>query len=168
MESSLLLLFCLFTAISLSAQKGSNNARFNQKVAGVYISVSSGGAQIMQLFADGNLTFELSEEFPGNNDFHESFSNPMGYWEASGKQSLSATSYDLVFNEEGKFIGVGVAKNAIQFDEQFQRATVDCKGVLYAPGVDPFAEDARPIPGSEFSCAPMHFRRAPGNREKLD
>lgn len=155
--TNLLILFCF----GVFAQKGSSNARFANKIAGAYLAVAPEGTQLMQIFADGNLTFELSDQFPGNNNFHESFDDPVGQWKATGKHSLSVTSLDLILDENGIFIGVGVATNNVQFNEDFTVATVDCQGALYAAGTDPFAEGAQPVQGSEFSCTTMVFKRVP-------
>lgn len=141
------------------AATNQENASINQNVAGLYLCTQPEGSIIMHIYADGNLTLELSEEFPGNNNFQESFSNPLGRWENVGKQTLRATTLDIVLDDQGLFKGVGVAENTIRFDDQFQTAVVDCFGELYAPGVDPYASGAKPIPNSKFSCEEMRFSR---------
>ena len=84
------------------------------------------------------------------------FSNTLGFWKRSGFRELTATAVDITFESDGgDFVGVAAATYFFQFDKWFQSARVTCEGMIFPPGVNPFAPGAEPISGSEFTSSTM-------------
>lgn len=145
-----LLACCLL--IQLSAQDGGG-------FSGTYLSILPDGANILQLTADGNMTFIMSDQFDHGGVVGDSYSNTKGVWKKSKKKTVIANTVDIAFGDSD-FIGVAHARYTIQFGQNFQTATLSCKGAIYPPGVNPLEKNAEHVPNSDFTCGePIHFQR---------
>ena len=135
-----------------------NGQDFGERIAGTYLSNTEDDAVILQLGRDGNLTVILSEQFLNLGVIGESFSDTLGTWKRAGSRKIVASAVDIAFDGE-VFVGVAAAKYVVSFDHPFRTAFLSCTGALFPPGVDPFAKDAEPIPGSEFTCNEYTLKR---------
>lgn len=141
--------FVLSSTVGLAIAE--NRSEFGERVAGTYLSNGGDDAVILQLGRDGNMTVILSEQFLSLGVIGESFSDTLGTWKRAGNRKIVASSVNIAFDGE-IFVGVAATKYVISFDPPFGTAFLGCTGALFSPGVDPFAPNAEPIPGSEFTC----------------
>lgn len=148
--------FVLSLAVGMAVAE--DRPDFGERIAGTYLSNTEDDAVILQLGRDGNLTAILSEQFLNLGVIGESFSDTLGSWKRAGSRKIVASTVDIAFDGE-VFVGVAAAKYVISFDPPFRTAYVGCTGALFPPGVDPFAKEAEPIPGSEFTCNEYTLKR---------
>lgn len=151
-------------ALTFTAQSDSGKHQtFGARIAGTYLHVSEHQAQILQIGADGSVNWELSEEFEGSSVEGANFSDSLGNWQRTGSREIGVITLNLNYLSETKtFVGTGVTRSTIEFDKNMHTATAHCEGATYAPGVDPLADGASPIPGSEYSCWPTQFQKLSG------
>lgn len=140
------------------------------KISGTYLGVQENGAQLLQINADGNLSFIFSEQFAGGT-LSDPFSNTLGSWVKTGRREITSIALDLTLQSiSGTFVGVAAVTYVITFDKHFRKARVTCEGAIFPPGVDPFDSEAVPLSGSAFNCGndPLDFYRVPssGNTHK--
>ena len=160
MKKILLIALALVLIHQIHAQKGPHQMG-KIPFAGTYLSTQPEAAHILQISADGNMTFIMSWQFDNEGVIGESYSNTKGNWKMSGPKTITAGTADIAF-KNGAFIGVAYSRYNIQFDKGFQGAALTCSGALYPPGVNPLDQDAQPIAGSEFTCSePIRFERIP-------
>jgi hypothetical protein len=172
LSSALFILIPLSTCIASDIDGSQISGSFegvyykNNKIAGTYLSITSDGAVIMHIHADGTLSMILSEQFAGGGVIGESYSNGLGTWKWTGWLGITATTVDIGYEpSDGAFVGVSAARNWITFSSDFDTATLTCEGAVFPPGVNPFESGAEPIPGSEYTCGELVFHRIPVNTE---
>jgi hypothetical protein len=111
-------------------------AQFN--IAGIYIvarSPDAGPSRILKINADGTLTSIQSTQL-GSGVGDTTFSNQMGVWTPTGPQTIHASVFDFVYDDEA-FLGTTIASYTLEFSEDFQKVTGIVKGNIFAPGVNP-------------------------------
>jgi len=156
---------CTLIFISVSWIGGGDVAHagmgyFPWPIAGTYLSVEQDGANIMQISADGNMSFITSDQFAGLGGLGESYSDTLGSWKWTGTRKITAELLDIGFDkDDGTFVGVAAYTAFIKFSRDLKTANLTCKGAVFGPGVDPFGPGAEPITGSEFTCGEMKFQR---------
>jgi len=162
MKKISLFFFAFFLLIQLHAQEkdGDVGRAMGNRIACTYLSVLPNSANILQLSADGIMTFIMSDQFDGGGVIGESYSNTKGNWKVSGKREITAGTVDIAFDENGVFEGVAYSRYTIQFDQNSQTATLTCKGAIYPPGVNPMEKNAVHVQNSEFTCGePIKLKR---------
>jgi hypothetical protein len=153
----------LFAALLFSAPGmafAEHSRDLEREIAGTYLSTLENDALILQLGRDGNMTIIFAEQFLNLGVIGEDFSNTKGNWKRVGLRRIVAHSVDIAF-EGPELVGVAAARYVIDFDRHLQNARLNCTGAIFAPGVDPFSEDAEPLPGSVFACNEYFLKRLP-------
>lgn len=122
-------------------------------IAGTYIitpEVSPGPQDIVTLFADGNASVIVAEEFGGGAG-GLGFSNSQGAWQQVGERQIRLTVLNTTFNlADGSFAGLALVNYDLMFNETFQTFMGSFAGNIYAPGVNPLAPgDAEPTAAFE-------------------
>lgn len=129
-------------------------------IAGTYLETTGERAQIMQISADGNISFITSDQFAGLGVLGESYSDSLGSWKWTGPRKITAELLDVSVNKtSGTFEGVAAYTAYINFSYDLKTAELICEGAIYEPGVDPYEPGVQPIEGSEFHCGTMVFHR---------
>lgn len=132
---------------------------FGEELAGTYLLNSEENGVIMQLSSDGNMLLIFSEEFLNLGIIGESFSDTLGSWKKAGRRKIVVETVNIAFSD--LFLGIAAVTYRIRFDRHYRQAKLECKGAIYAPGVDPYAPGAEPIPDSAFECDELTLRRLP-------
>lgn len=166
LRTTALVSFALWIALwplAASADGGkSKQARFHQRVAGLYLSVEPEGTHIFQVDADGQFTYTESAQFTGFSG-GPAFGNELGTWRRVGRRKLISTSLHLGYWTDGSgFTGTTVLRRSFEFKRGISRFTVTCTGTTYGPGVDPF--DPAAEPESSFDCPLREFKRVRAGR----
>lgn len=155
---------CLIAAVLLSFMvrtAGAKHSRdFGDEIAGTYLATVENDVLILQLGSDGTMTVIFAEQFLHLGVLGEDFSNTKGDWKRVARRRIVASSVDIAFDGP-TLLGVASTRYAIAFDRRFREAVLECTGAIYPPGVSPFAQDADPVPGSEFECDPYILERLP-------
>ncbi|MCB0563937.1 MAG: hypothetical protein KDD01_06130 [Phaeodactylibacter sp.] len=156
MKNMLLIALALMMLTPIRAQKGRENDPSRNKIpfTGTYLATQPDAAHILQLSADGNMTFIMSWQFDNEGVVDESYSNTKGNWKVSGPMAVTASAADIAF-KNGAFIGVAHARYQIQFEKGYRTASLTCSGALYPPGVSPLDKNAAPVAGSTFTCGAL-------------
>jgi hypothetical protein len=125
-----------------------------KKIAGTYVGVQTGDAQVLQISPNGNLRFLFSIQFDTSGAANLPFSNSWGSWKQTGQRQITANVTNMSFGQgDGAFAGVSAAAYTITFGNWFRTANVTCEGAIFPPGVNPFRDqDADPIQDGEFTC----------------
>lgn len=130
---------------------------FGVRIAGTYLVARASGnappatgpSRILNIFADGNLASIQSSQFSAGAIGKVKatwFSNQHGTWKPIGDNKIEATVLDLNYDRQtGKFLGIGVGRYILQFDNRLQTVTGTVTGNIFSPGVDPWDPDATPI-----------------------
>ena len=157
---SLALLGLLVLGLPLAASSESDfeeRLRFGQRIAGLYLSIGAADAHVFSIEADGEFVYMESAQFAGFSG-GPAFGDEMGAWRRAGKRRLVATSLHLGYWQDGgEFTGTTVLRRSFKFAKGLRRITVQCTGMTYAPGVDPFAPSSEAE--STFVCPERVFRR---------
>ena len=149
---SFFITMAVLALLALAACLADNEAGLGKKIAGTYLGVQKDAAQTLQISGDGNLSVILSIQFSGGAAGLR-FSNALGSWKETGERKITAKTVDLDFRpKDGTFAGVSAATYVINFDEKFQTASMNWKGAVFPPSVNPFLDpDADPIPNGRYS-----------------
>jgi hypothetical protein len=134
----------VFAAGGLLALPGHGQADegFGERVAGTYfVEQSSGAFRVITLNSDGGLS--AIESSQGGSQGVE-FTSQHGTWQQNGAQALIATVIDFGLGADTT-VGTTVATYELSFGRGFDTFEGVITLLPFAPGVNPFADDAEPI-----------------------
>jgi hypothetical protein len=136
----------VFAAGGLLALPGGGQAGegFGERVAGTYfVEHSSGAFRVITLNSDGGLSAIASSQ--GGSVFEGvEFTSQQGTWQQSGAKALIATVIDFNLGTDTTG-GTVVATYELSFGRGFDTVEGVITLLNFAPGVNPFADDAEPI-----------------------
>jgi hypothetical protein len=136
----------VFAAGGLLALPGDGQANegFGERVAGTYfVEHSSGAFRVITLNSDGGLSAIASSQ--GGSVFEGvEFTSQQGTWKQNGARALIATviNFGLGTDTTG---GTVVATYELSFGRGFDTVEGVITLLNFAPGVNPFDDDAKPI-----------------------
>ena len=135
----------------------SDRLQFAQRVAGLYLSIEPDEAHVFKLDSDGQFAYMESPQFTGFSG-GPAFSDELGSWRRVARRSLVATGIHIGYWKDGSaFTGTTVLRRTFEFARGWGSMSVTCVGQTYAPGIDPFDDEAEAI--SSFVCPEREFRR---------
>jgi hypothetical protein len=118
---------------------------FGNRVAGTYfVEQSSGSFRLITLHSDGGLSAIDSSQGGSLIEKGVEFSSQHGSWQHKGAQDLVATVIDFGVGADTK-VGTTVATYELSFGGDFDTVKGAITLLFFAPGVNPFADDAKPI-----------------------
>jgi hypothetical protein len=135
----------VFAAGGLLALPGDGQANegFGERVAGTYfVEQSTGSFRVITLNSDGGLSAIASQ---GSSVFEGvEFTSQQGTWKQNGAKDLIATVIDFSLGTDTTG-GTVVATYELSFGRGFDTVEGVITLLAFAPGVNPFDDDAEPI-----------------------
>lgn len=137
------LVFAAGTLLALPGD-GQANEGFGERVAGTYfVEQSTGSFRVITLNSDGGLSAIESSQ-GGSLIEGVEFTSQHGTWQQNGAQALIATVIDFGLGADTT-VGTTVATYELSFGRGFDTVEGVITLLNFAPGVNPFADDAKPI-----------------------
>jgi hypothetical protein len=136
----------VFAAGGLLALPGDGQANegFGERVAGTYfVEQSTGSFRVITLNSDGGLSAIESSQ-GGSLIEGVEFTSQHGTWQQNGAKDLIATVIDFGLGADTT-VGTTVATYELSFGRGFHTSEGVITLLPFAPGVNPFADDADPI-----------------------
>ena len=124
---------------------GQTTEGFGERVAGTYfIEQSTGSFRVITLTSDGGLSAIDSSQGRSLIEKGVEFTSQHGSWQQNGAQALIATVIDFGVGADTT-VGTTVATYELSFGRNFDTAEGVFTLLFFAPGVNPFTDDAEPI-----------------------
>jgi hypothetical protein len=118
---------------------------FGERVAGTYfVEQSTGSFRVITLNSDGGLSAIDSSQGGSLIEKGVEFTSQHGSWQQNGAQALIATVIDFGVGADTT-VGSTVATYELSFGRNFDTVEGVFTLLFFAPGVNPFADDAKPI-----------------------
>jgi len=126
---------------------------FGQRIAGTWVEPGNGYSLIMNIRADGTLTWWGSWFFGDGGDYFNGV--VLGTWKRTGPREITTIEAGHINDGDGTFTATGRLQEVFTFDEDFDSFMYDGFEDLFAPDQDPTDPDAVPFDSFGFAGGPI-------------